>query len=159
MAYEICNDPNGIARYHPAPDPPVYVRSFEGRISAGSLPLIRRYCRWRVLGSGKSWGSGMIDPVTFSHLDVRAARRQPFFDALSYHQYSYTMKAFAGMPGRILRWTNWSGCAGDVGGATRTGRRFAFEYGAPTNRVNEATRAALIRGQRISTRGNSHAVR
>ncbi len=49
-----------------------------------------------MLGSGSSWGQLTINPVTFL-TQMYANGAGPFFDALSYHPYSWSMKFSAGM--------------------------------------------------------------
>lgn len=143
-AYEIWNEPNGILGYHPKPDPAGYtdlLKAAYPRIKAVDPAAI---VVGGVLGSGKSWGSWTINPVTFL-TRMYAAGAQPFFDALSYHPYSYTMKFSQGMlqaDSPVDQLVRMRRVMLEQGDAPK--KIWVSEYGAPTNRVNEATQAALI---------------
>lgn len=143
-AYEIWNEPNGVSGYSPAPDPAGYtdlLKAAYPRIKAvdpGAIVL------GGVLGSVLSWGSWMIDPVTFLKR-MYAAGARPFFDALSYHPYSYNMKFSAGMKqpesplDQLVRMRRVMLEQGDG-----TKKIWVTEYGAPTSRLSESAQAAFI---------------
>ena len=143
-AYEIWNEPNGVFGYHPKPDPAGYtdlLKAAYPRIKAADPAAI---VVGGVLGSGKSWGSWTIDPVTFL-TRMYAAGAKPFFDALSYHPYSYTMKFSQGMlqaDSPVDQLVRMRRVMLEQGDAAK--KIWVSEYGAPTNRVNEATQAAFI---------------
>ncbi|MGW0159230.1 cellulase family glycosylhydrolase [Mycobacterium sp. NPDC003323] len=143
-AYEIWNEPNGIFGYHPAPDPAGYtdlLKAAYPRIKAVDPAAI---VIGGVLGSGKTWGSWTIDPVTFLTRMYKAGAK-PFFDALSYHPYSYTMKFSQGMLQRdspVEQLVRMRRVMLEQGDGPK--KIWVSEYGAPTNRVSEATQAAFI---------------
>lgn len=143
-AYEIWNEPNGIFGYHPVPDPAGYtdlLKAAYPRIKAVDPAAI---ILGGALGSGKSWGSWTIDPITFL-TRMYAAGAKPFFDALSYHPYSYSMKFSAGMQQRdspLEQLVRMRKVMLDQGDGPK--KIWVTEYGAPTNRVSEATQAAFI---------------
>lgn len=143
-AYEIWNEPNGSMGYSPTPDPARYTDLLKAafpRIKAvdpGAVVL------GGVLGAVLSWGSWMIDPVTFL-TRMYDAGAKPFFDALSYHPYNYYSKFSTGMLqpqsplDQLVRMRKTMLSNGD--GAKKI---WVTEYGAPTNRVGEATQADFI---------------
>ncbi len=143
-AYEIWNEPNGIIGYRPFPDPAGYTELLKAaypRIKAvdPSVTVLGG-----VLGSGKTWGAFTINPVTFLS-KMYAAGAAPFFDALSYHPYSYNMKFSDGMyqsdsPLDQLVRLRQTMLANNEGAKTI----WVTEFGAPTNRVSETTQAALM---------------
>ena len=143
-AYEIWNEPNGFTGYSPKPDPAGYVNLMKAaypRIKAVDPGVI---VVGGVLGSGSSWGQLTINPVTFLS-QMYANGAAPFFDALSYHPYSWSMKFSAGMlqPGtpvdQLVRMRKVMLEQGD--GAKKI---WVTEYGLPTTRVKESTQAAYI---------------
>ncbi len=143
-AYEIWNEPNGIFGYRPVPDPSGYTDLLKA-----AYPKIKAVdpsvtVLGGVLGSGKSWSTWTINPVTFL-TKMYAAGAGPYFDALSYHPYSYTMKFSEGMYQsdspveqlvrlRLLMLAN----------NERAKSIWVTEFGAPTNRVSEDAQAALM---------------
>lgn len=143
-AYEIWNEPNGATGYSPAPDPVRYtdlLRAAYPRIKAVDRTAV---VLGGVLGSVLSWGSWMIDPVTFL-TRMYGAGAKPYFDALSYHPYNYHSKFSTGMLqpesplDQLVRMRRAMLSNGD--GVKKI---WVTEYGAPTNRVGEATQAAFI---------------
>ena len=143
-AYEIWNEPNGVTGYSPAPDPVRYTDLLKAafpRIKAVDPGVV---VLGGVLGSVLSWGSWMIDPVTFL-TRMYSAGAKPFFDGLSYHPYNYHSKFSTGMlqpespVDQLVRMRKAMLSNGD--GVKKI---WVTEYGAPTNRVGEATQAAFI---------------
>lgn len=143
-AFEIWNEPNGIFGYRPEPDPSGYTELLKA-----AYPKIKAVdptvtILGGVLGSGKSWGTWTINPVTFL-AKMYAAGAGPFFDALSYHPYSYSMKFSEGMyqadspVDQLVRLRQ-------IMLANNEGAKAVWvtEFGAPTNRVSETAQAALI---------------
>lgn len=143
-AYEIWNEPNGIFGYRPVPDPAGYtdlLKAAYPKIKAvdPSVAILGG-----VLGSGKSLGTWTINPVTFL-AKMYAAGAAPYFDALSYHPYSYTMKFSEGMyqtdsPVDQLVRLRQTMLANNEGAKSI----WVTEFGAPTNRVSEDAQAALM---------------
>ncbi|CDQ45612.1 Cellulase (glycosyl hydrolase family 5) [Mycolicibacterium neoaurum] len=143
-AYEVWNEPNGFTGYTPFPDPAGYTALLKAaypRIKAADPAAV---IVGGVLGSGKSWGPLTIDPVTF--LDrMYANGAKPFFDALSYHPYSYTMKFSEGMlqpdspVEQLVRMRRVMLANGD--GARKI---WVTEYGLPSNRASDAHQADFI---------------
>lgn len=144
VAYEIWNEPNGFIGYSPAPDAAGYTNLLKAaypRIKAvdPSATVIGG-----VLGSGMTWGSWTINPVTFlSRMYENGAK--PFFDAVSYHPYSYNMKFSAGMMqpdsplDQLVRMRKVM-----LGQADDAKKIWVTEYGLPTSQVSESTQAAYF---------------
>jgi polysaccharide biosynthesis protein PslG len=143
-AYEIWNEPNGFIGYSPAPNPAGYtdlLKAAYPRIKAVDSAAI---VVGGVLGSGMTWGNLTINPVTFLS-QMYASGAAPFFDALSYHPYSYAMKFSAGMLqfesplDQLVRMRRVMLQQGD--GAKKI---WVTEYGLPTSRVTEPVQAAFL---------------
>lgn len=143
-AYEVWNEPNGFTGYNPFPDPAGYtalLKSAYPRIKAADPAAM---VLGGVLGSGKTWGAWTIDPVTFLK-KMYAHGAQPFFDAVSYHPYSYSMKFSDGMlqpDSPVEQLVRMRRVMLDNGDGSR--KIWISEYGAPTNRVSEARQADFI---------------
>ncbi|MHA3019791.1 cellulase family glycosylhydrolase [Mycobacterium sp. BMJ-28] len=143
-AYEIWNEPNGIIGYRPLPDPAGYTDLLKAAYPKIKAVDPSAVVIGGVLGSGKSWGTWTINPVTFL-TKMYAAGAAPYFDALSYHPYSYNMKFSDGMYqsdsalDQLVRLRQ-------IMLANNEGAKsiWVTEFGAPTNRVSEATQAALM---------------
>lgn len=91
-----------------------------------------------------TWGSWTINPVTFlSRMYENGAK--PFFDAVSYHPYSYNMKFSAGMMqpdsplDQLVRMRKVM-----LGQADDAKKIWVTEYGLPTSQVSESTQAAYF---------------
>lgn len=143
-AYEVWNEPNGIVGYSPAPDANGYTAMLKAaypKIKAADPSAI---VVGGVLGSGKSWGSWTINPVTFL-TNMYAAGAGAYFDALSYHPYSYTTKFSGGMTttdspvDQLVRIRKLMILNGDS-----AKKIWITEYGLPTNQVNQTQQAAFI---------------
>ena len=95
-AVEIWNEPNGVTFYTPSPDPAGYVDLLKA-----AYPKVKAIDPSIVvlsagLGSIISVGSMAINPVAYL-TQMYAAGAKPYFDALSFHPYHYTLKFSAGM--------------------------------------------------------------
>lgn len=143
-AYEVWNEPNGIVGYSPAPDAKGYTAMLQAAYPKIKATDPNALVVGGVLGSGKTWGGLTINPVTFL-TTMYAAGAEPFFDALSFHPYSYTTKFSEGVAttdspvDQLIRLRKLMILNGDS-----TKKIWATEYGAPTNQVSEAKQAALI---------------
>ncbi|WP_284235243.1 cellulase family glycosylhydrolase [Mycobacterium antarcticum] len=142
-AYEIWNEPNGVAFYAPAPDPAGYTALLKA-----AYPEIKAVDPTAVvvtggLGAVVDYGGVAMDPVKFV-TGMYAAGAKEFFDALAYHPYQYTMKfseswhpdaplnQLAGIRQVML-------LNGDV-----DKRVWATEYGEPSSVVGEAGQAGFL---------------
>jgi hypothetical protein len=95
-AVEIWNEQNAVTFYSPAPDPARYVDLLKA-----TYPKVKAIDPSIVvvtggLGALLSLGSLSINPVAFV-TQMYAGGAKPYFDALSFHPYHYTLKFSAGM--------------------------------------------------------------
>lgn len=95
-AVEIWNEPNAVTFYSPAPDPSGYVDLLKA-----AYPKVKAIDP-SIVVLGGSLGSIIdvaviaINPVSFL-TQMYAAGAQPYFDALSFHPYHYSLKFSAGV--------------------------------------------------------------
>jgi hypothetical protein len=95
-AVEIWNEQNAVTFYTPAPDPAGYVDLLKAaypKVKAIN-PSIAVLCGG--LGAVIDWGTSAINPVAYV-TQMYAAGAKPYFDALSYHPYQYSLKFSGGM--------------------------------------------------------------
>lgn len=143
-AYEVWNEPNGITGYSPKPDPNGYTAMLMAAYPKIKAADPNAIVLGGVLGSGKTWGDWTINPVDYL-TRMYAAGAQPYFDALSYHPYSYSQKFSAGMAttdspvDQLVRMRKLMISRGDSGK-----KIWATEFGVPTNRASEAVQATYI---------------
>lgn len=143
-AYEVWNEPNGIIGYSPAPDANGYTAMLKAAYPKIKAADPNAIVVGGVLGSGKSWGTWTVSPVSYL-TSMYAAGAQPYFDVLSYHPYSYDMKFSAGVStadspaDQLVRIRKLMILNGDA-----AKKIWASEYGLPTNRVSEAKQAEFI---------------
>ncbi len=90
-AVEIWNEPNSVTFWTPTPDPAAYVDLLKA-----AYPKVKAVDPSVVvisagLGALQSVGSLTINPVAYV-TQMYAAGAKPYFDALSFHPYLYTLK-------------------------------------------------------------------
>jgi polysaccharide biosynthesis protein PslG len=95
-AVEVWNEQNAITFYSPAPDPARYTDLLKA-----TYPKVKAIDPSIVvlvggLGALLTFGSLSINPVAFL-TQMYAAGAKPYFDALSFHPYHYSLKFSAGM--------------------------------------------------------------
>ncbi|MGB8406616.1 MAG: cellulase family glycosylhydrolase [Mycobacterium sp.] len=143
-AYEVWNEPNGIIGYSPAPDARGYTAMLKAAYPKIKAADPNAIVVGGVLGSGKTWGNWTINPVNYL-TSMYTNGAGPYFDALSYHPYSYSMKFSGGMTttdspvDQLVRMRKLMISNGDS-----AKKIWGTEFGVPTNQVSEATQAAYI---------------
>jgi hypothetical protein len=95
-AVEIWNEPNAVTFWTPTPDPAAYVELLKA-----AYPKVKAIDPSIVvvsagLGAIQSFGSLTINPIAYV-TQMYAAGAKPYFDALSFHPYLYTLKFSAGV--------------------------------------------------------------
>ena len=95
-AVEIWNEPNSVTFSTPKPDPAAYTELLKA-----AYPKIKAIDPSIVvvsagLGAIQSFGSLTINPVAYV-TQMYAAGAKPYFDALSFHPYLYTLKFSGGV--------------------------------------------------------------
>jgi polysaccharide biosynthesis protein PslG len=143
-AYEIWNEPNAAAFFAPAPDPAGFVDLLKA-----AYPAVKDADPAAIVVTG-----GLAPIVDFSTITMDsvkfvramyAAGAKPFFDALGYHPYQYTMKFSEGgyhpdSPINQLAAIRQLMLAN--GDAAK--KIWATEYGEPSAVVGEAEQAAYL---------------
>jgi hypothetical protein len=97
-AVEIWNEPNAVTFWTPAPDPAAYTQLLKA-----AYPKVKAVDPSVVvvsagLGAIQSFGSVTINPVAYL-TQMYAAGAKPYFDAMSFHPYLYTL-TFSGGVGK-----------------------------------------------------------
>ena len=95
-AVEIWNEPNSVTFWTPAPDPAAYTELLKA-----AYPKVKAVDPSVVvvsagLGAIQSFGSVTINPVAYV-TQMYAAGAKPYFDALSFHPYLYTLNFSGGV--------------------------------------------------------------
>ena len=95
-AVEIWNEPNSVTFWTPTPDPAAYTELLKA-----AYPKVKAVDPSVVvlsagLGAIQSFGSLTINPVAYV-TQMYAAGAKPYFDALSFHPYLYTLKFSGGV--------------------------------------------------------------
>ncbi|MFG1929260.1 cellulase family glycosylhydrolase [Mycobacterium sp. NPDC048908] len=95
-AVEIWNEPNSVTFWTPTPDPAAYTELLKA-----AYPKVKAVDPSIVvisagLGAIQSFGSLTINPVAYL-TQMYAAGAGPYFDALSFHPYLYTLKFSGGV--------------------------------------------------------------
>jgi len=137
-AVEIWNEPNAVTFWTPTPDPAAYVELLKA-----AYPKVKAVDPSVVvvsagLGAVQSFGSLTINPVAYV-TQMYAAGAKPYFDAMSFHPYLYTLKFSGGvgkansplqqlMDVRQVMTTNGDG----------NKKIWATEYGQPASSGGEA---------------------
>ncbi|MDT7765398.1 MAG: polysaccharide biosynthesis protein PslG [Mycobacterium sp.] len=143
-AVEIWNEPNAVTFYTPLPDPAGYVDLLKA-----AYPKVKAIDPSIVvvsagLGCVLSLGSISINPVAYL-TQMYAAGAKPYFDALSFHPYLYTLK-FSGGVGKanspveqLMQMRQVMTANGDDGK-----KIWATEYGQPASSGGAANENAFI---------------
>jgi hypothetical protein len=137
-AVEVWNEQNAVTFYTPKPDPARYVDLLKA-----TYPKVKAIDPSIVvisggLGAVLSLGSLSINPVAFL-TQMYAAGAKPYFDALSFHPYHYTLKFSAGMGvanspvQQLMQMRQVMIANGDD-----AKRIWATEYGEPASKGGEA---------------------
>jgi polysaccharide biosynthesis protein PslG len=143
-AYEIWNEPNAALFWSPAPYPAGYTSLLKAaypKIKAidPSVPVIAA-----GLGAIIDWLNVAINPVKFVQ-QMYAAGAKPYFDALAYHPYQYTLKFSDGVPvanspvNQLMQMRQVMIANGDA-----SKKIWATEYGEPTSQTDQAGQVAFI---------------
>jgi hypothetical protein len=143
-AYEIWNEPNAAAFFAPAPDPAGFVDLLKA-----AYPAVKDADPAAIVVTGGlapivDFSTVTMDSVKFVRA-MYAAGAKPFFDALGYHPYQYTMKFSEGgyhpdspinqlAAIRALMLANGDGAK----------KIWATEYGEPSAVVGEAEQAVYL---------------
>ena len=95
-AVEIWNEPNSVTFWTPTPDPAAYTELLKA-----AYPKVKAVDPSVVvvsagLGAIQSFGSVTINPVAYV-TQMYAAGAKPYFDALSFHPYLYTLNFSGGV--------------------------------------------------------------
>jgi hypothetical protein len=95
-AVEIWNEPNAVTFWTPTPNPAAYTELLKA-----AYPKVKAVDPSVVvvsagLGAVQSFGSLTINPVAYL-TQMYAAGAKPFFDAMSFHPYLYTLNFSAGV--------------------------------------------------------------
>jgi hypothetical protein len=143
-AVEIWNEPNAVTFYSPAPDPAGYVDLLKAaypKVKAidSSITVVAA-----GLGAIIDVPLVAINPVTFL-TQMYAAGAKPYFDALSFHPYHYTLKFSDGMQvansalQQMMQMRQVMIANGDD-----AKKIWATEYGEPASSGSEATENDFI---------------
>jgi hypothetical protein len=137
-AVEIWNEPNAVTFYTPAPDPAGYVDLLKAaypkiKVIDPSIVVLSA-----GLGAVLSVGSLSINPVAYL-AEMYAAGAKPYFDAVNFHPYLYTLQ-FSGGVGKpnspvtmLMQMRQVMTANGDDGK-----KIWATEYGQPSSTGGEA---------------------
>lgn len=153
-AYEVWNEPNSIQFWNTL-DPAAYtemlkktytaLKEAEGQIGSDITVI------GGVVGAGKTWPGLTMNPVDFVR-KMYEAGADGYFDALSFHPYNFEWKFSVGenLPwkeGMPLYQLNKIRELMDsyLDEGEEQVKIWITEYGAPTNKVSEATQAAFVR--------------
>jgi len=143
-AYEIWNEPNAWQGYSPQPDPAGYTDLLKAAYPAVKAADPSATVVGGALGCVVNWGWFTVNPVSFL-ASMYSAGAAPFFDALSFHPYSYSVKFSAGVNqtdspvDQLIRLRKVMLNNGD--GEKKI---WVTEYGIPTTRVSESDQAAYL---------------
>jgi polysaccharide biosynthesis protein PslG len=137
-AVEIWNEPNAVTFYTPAPDPAGYVDLLKA-----AYPKVKAIDPSIVvvsagLGSVISFGSLTINPVAYV-TQMYAAGAKPYFDALNFHPYHYSLKFSDGVGkanSPVLQLMQIRQVM--IANGDDTKRIWATEYGQPASSGGEA---------------------
>jgi polysaccharide biosynthesis protein PslG len=137
-AVEIWNEPNAVTFWTPTPDPAAYVELLKA-----AYPKVKAVDPSIVvvsagLGAIQSFGSLTINPVAYV-TQMYAAGAKPYFDAMSFHPYLYTLK-FSGGVGKPNSPLQQLMDVRQVMTANGDGNKkiWATEYGQPASSGGEA---------------------
>jgi polysaccharide biosynthesis protein PslG len=143
-AYEIWNEPNAAAFFAPAPDPAGFVDLLKA-----AYPAVKAADPAALVVTGGlapiiDFSTVTIDSVKFVRA-MYAAGAKPFFDALGYHPYQYTMKFSEGgyhpdSPINQLAGIRQVMLANGDGAK----KIWATEYGEPSSVVGEAEQGSYL---------------
>ncbi|MCF6390601.1 cellulase family glycosylhydrolase [Mycobacterium sp. MBM] len=153
-AYEVWNEPNSIQFWNTL-DPAAYTEMLKKTYTAlkqaeaqigSDITVIGG-----VVGAGKTWPGLTMNPVDFVR-KMYEAGADGYFDALSFHPYNFEWKFSVGenLPwkeGMPLYQLNKIRELMDsyLEEGEEQVKIWITEYGAPTNKVSEATQAAFVR--------------
>ena len=153
-AYEVWNEPNSIQFWNTL-DPASYTEMLkktytalkEASVQIGSdITVIGG-----VIGAGKTWPGLTLNPIDFVQ-GMYEAGAHGYFDALSFHPYNFEWKFSVGesLPwGKDMPLYQLNQIRELMDSFLEEGEEqvkiWITEYGAPTNKVSEATQAAFVR--------------
>lgn len=153
-AYEVWNEPNSIQFWNTL-DPAAYTemlkKTYTALKSAAAQLGTDITVIGGVVGAGKTWPGLTMNPVDFVR-KMYEAGANGYFDALSFHPYNFEWKFSVGenLPwkeGMPLYQLNKIRELMDsfLEEGQEQIKIWITEYGAPTNKVSEATQAAFVR--------------
>jgi polysaccharide biosynthesis protein PslG len=143
-AYEIWNEPNAYIFYSPAPDPAGYTDLLKAAYPEIKAADPDATVIGGVVGSVITYGNLTMNPIDFVD-GIYAAGGEPYFDALSFHPYQYTLPFSTGgwhpdSPiNQLAAMHNVMVANGDADKLI-----WASEYGEPSSVAGEANQAAYL---------------
>ncbi|MGU3501909.1 cellulase family glycosylhydrolase [Mycobacterium sp. C31M] len=153
-AYEVWNEPNSIQFWNTL-DPASYTEMLKKTYTALKQAAAQIGTDITVIGgvigAGKTWPGLTLNPIDFVK-GMYAAGAHGYFDALSFHPYNFEWKFSVGesLPwGKDMPLYQLNKIRELMDSFLEEGQEqvkiWITEYGAPTNKVSEATQAAFVR--------------
>ncbi|WP_299570143.1 beta-galactosidase [uncultured Williamsia sp.] len=143
-AYEVWNEPNAAFAYQPGPDPAGYTQLLKAAYTAIKGADPQAQVIGAVVGATQTWGSWTLNPVDFVQ-QMYAAGAKGYFDALSFHPYSWAVPFSSGalIPNSPLDQANRIYHLMQANGDGFK-KIWSSEYGVPTGVPNVGNQASMI---------------